>query len=211
MRVIKQSYVIIDHQPAEDVYRLIESAARVTRGSKAGGPAETEPFIRGLIAKGHESVLEHARVTALITTDRGVMAELTRHRLASFTIESTRAIAYYDPSGDIDAFQVIMPPEIERDDKAADFWRDHMRGVEQAYRLLLENGHPPEAARSVLPLAFATRIYMTANIRHWREIFRQRTARAAHPQMRALMRGLLASFAGLYPVLFDDINPEEDC
>ena len=196
--------------PADDLYTRIERAGRMSHGSK-GPPEDRESFIRRLIAVGHESVLEHVVISVVIKTDRGIMAELTRHRLGSFTIASTRYIDY-GPDGK--PFEVIKPPfEPPRPDgdgaahAAENDWGRLMDAAEDTYRKVLRLGFKPELARSVLPLSFATDIFMTCNVRQWRHVMRQRTAKAAHPQMRELMRDGLAKFKLLYPVLFDDVNP----
>ena len=67
----------------------------------------------------------------------------------------------------------------------------------------------PEMARSVLPNSLKTEIVMTTNLREWRLIFKLRTAKAAHPQMRELMVPLLKEIKELIPVVFDDIEPWE--
>lgn len=112
------------------------------------------------------------------------MAEITRHRLASFAIESQR---YVDLAGDI-AF--IRPLFYREDSKAADFWRECMKDAEESYHFMRECGMKPEDARKVLPNSTATRIVMKANLREWRHVFSLRMSRAAYPEMRMLMRDL---------------------
>ena len=210
MRVIiaEPSFEVFMPHPAEDLYILIETPGRMSHRSE-GPPEDREPFIRRLIAMGHESVLEHVVINAVIKTDRGVMAELTRHRVGiGFTISSTRYVRH---DGESAPFEVIEPP-FPRRDESSEFhrarwnWASIMNHANQAYLDILEAGFPPELARSVLPLSFATDIFMTCNVRQWRHVFRQRTAKAAHPQMRALMRDGLAKLTALYPVLFEDVG-----
>ena len=209
--------VFVPH-PAEDLYVRIERAGRTSHRSE-GPPEDREPFIRRLIAMGHESVLEHVAINAVIKTDRGVMAELTRHRVGvGFTISSTRYVRH---DGDSAPFEVIRPPFPERvpfDEPGpraryganpANCGHRGERAMDEAaqnYLQLLCWGAPPELARSALPLCFASDIFMTGNVREWRLIFRQRTSEAAHPQMRSLMRDGLAQMKALYPVLFDDVE-----
>ena len=68
-----------------------------------------------------------------------------------------------------------------------------------------KDGCAAQTARRVLPLCLATQIVMTANLREWRHVLRVRTARDAHPDMRALMIPLLTDFKNKIPVVFDDI------
>ena len=83
-----------------------------------------------------------------------------------------------------------------------------MSFAEEKYLNLLENGATPQEARSVLPNSLKTDIVVTANIRQWRTIFKQRCASAAHPQMRQSMLPVLEAFNALFPVFFDDIYME---
>jgi thymidylate synthase (FAD) len=84
-------------------------------------------------------------------------------------------------------------------------WYLSMRDAEESYKYLIEKGWKPEQARSVLPNSLKTEIVVTANCRQWRTIFKQRTAKQAHPQMRELMIPLLHELAWKIPVIFNDI------
>ena len=84
-----------------------------------------------------------------------------------------------------------------------------MRDAEKCYFTLLANGASPQEARSVLPNSLKTEIVMTANSREWRLIFKLRTSKAAHPQMRELMVPLLKEMQQRLPVFFEDINLAE--
>lgn len=126
------------------------------------------------------------------------MAELTRHRLASFCIESQR---YVCMNGDI-AF--IEPVSYLLGTKASEYWRLCMEDAEQAYHYLLSLGCKPEDARKVLPNSTATRIIMKANLREWRHILTLRLGKGVYPEMRALMSKLLEQVKQTVPVVFDD-------
>ena len=80
-----------------------------------------------------------------------------------------------------------------------------MSFAEEKYLNLLENGATPQEARSVLPNSLKTDIVVTANIRQWRTVFKQRCAPAAHPQMRQVMIPLLGEFVSKYPAFFEDL------
>lgn len=107
------------------------------------------------------------------------MAEITRHRLASFAIESQRYVCL---TGDI-AF--IEPECHEAGDTASAIWRIAIGEAERTYHKLLECGWLPQNARKVLPNSTATKIVMKANLREWRHIFVLRTGPAAYPEIRA--------------------------
>ena len=134
-----------------------------------------------ILKRGHESVLEHASATARFICDRGVTHEIVRHRIASYSQESTR---YCDYEGGHVAF--VIPPWVDVEPGECDFseirdiagmeWFNHMLDAEQAYKTLREGGWRPEQARSVLPNSLKTEIVMTANLREWRHFFKLRTA-----------------------------------
>ena len=138
--------------------------------------------------------------------------ELVRHRIASFSQESTRYCNYsqekfgseitvIDPT---ECFKsVSVQPEYS---KSAEIWMNAMEHAEKAYSALLQLGESPQMARSVLPNSLKTEIVITANLREWRTIFQQRTAAGAHPQMRQIMIHLLEGFKFNLPVFFEDIN-----
>ena len=92
-------------QSSSAALQLIESAGRTCYQSK--GHCDPETFIRRLIQRGHESVLEHASASFRIICDRGVSHELVRHRIASYSQESTR-YCNYQKSG----LQFIEPPDL---------------------------------------------------------------------------------------------------
>ena len=198
VKIIEPSFKLLRPKPAEELYQSIEEAGRVCWRSEGGDPEKRADFIRRIIRMGHESVLEHESVSALVVCDRGIMAELTRHRLASFSVESTRYCRY-----DNHGVQVIKPDFKTLDGDAC--WMEAMEIASENYQRLLRHGQPPELARSVLPMSLATTLRMTANMREWRHILRLRTSKRAHPQMRGLMAEALAKFHDRYPVLFEDI------
>ena len=193
MKIIEPSAELYGEINPEEILRKLEVCGKVSRQSKLG---DSENFVRSIIKRGHESVLEHVSLTFKIVCDRAIMAELTRHRLASFTVESTRYVKY-------DELTVIQPPL--KSDEAIIYFRCAMRETERNYQTLIQNGEPPEIARSVLPQCTATTIYMTCNLREWRHVLKLRTDKAAHPQMRQIMNQILAVFKEKLPVIVEDI------
>lgn len=185
---------------------IIEKIARAARTSHKSAGSGFEPdcaLVAKLIDWGHTSVLEHVSLSAIIRTDRAIANELTRHRLASFTQESTRYVDYM--GGGI---EVIRPYELPDDKTQAAYvaWLEACATAELAYTRMRKNGASPETARSVLPLCTATTLYMTANLREWRHIFRLRCEKAAHPDIRRLCADLLRQARELVPVVFEDLE-----
>ncbi len=85
-------------------------------------------------------------------------------------------------------------------------WLNAMSLAEFHYKKLLDNAWSPQEARSVLPNSLKTEIVVTANLREWRTILKQRTSPAAHPQMREIMCPLLEVLQEELPAVFDNIN-----
>ena len=168
-------------------------------------------FVAGLIKRGHEAMLEHVSITVKFVTDRGISHEIVRHRLASYAQESTRYCNYsQDKFGHELTF--IIPDFLEYGSEGFKLWKDEMKQVEKTYFAMLEAGHTPQEARSVLPNSLKTELVMTANLREWRAFFKLRAANstgAAHPQMLEITRPLLDDFKSMIPVVFDDITYEE--
>lgn len=166
-----------------------------------------EKFVRMLIKRGHESVLEHNHLSVRFVCDRGVSHELVRHRLASFSQESTRYCDYSDDEKHESGITFIRPCFIEKDSDEYHAWVLAMKNAEASYYYMCKTLNlKPEAARCVLPNSLKTEVVMSANYREWRHFFKLRTALAAHPQMRELTVPLLRDLQTRIPVVFDDIS-----
>lgn len=210
MKIIEPYYAIETPTNGEAILAHIEKCGRTCYKSEDKiTPDSARAFVTRLIKSGHESVIEHFSVTVRFICDRGVSHELVRHRLASFSQESTRYCNY----GKADEITVVRPCFFKRESWPEDpvgspyeVWECAMRNAEWCYLTLLKQGRSPQEARSVLPNSLKTEVVMTANLREWRTIFKQRTANAAHPQMRQIMIPLLLELKERIPVIFDDIQ-----
>jgi len=203
MRIIEPSFEILHMAEEEEVYRLLEIAARNCYKSEnkiAQGTAKD--LLRRLMKTGHESVIEHISISVRIICDRGITHELVRHRLCSFSQESTR-YANYSKEKFGKEITVIRPFFWEKGSQAYELWADAMQNAEWAYFDLLSEGAKPQEARSVLPNGLKTDIVTTANIRNWKHIFNLRCSKASHPQIRQIMLPMLAEFYKRLPVLFE--------
>lgn len=208
MKIIKAKAEFVHPIDRERIMADLEAYGRVCYKSEDKITEESaERFIRGLIQREHESVLEHEKLTARIICDRGVSHELVRHRLASYSQESTRYCNY--SKGKFGGELTFIEPCFWdwESDKYGD-WKRAMLYVEYMYKLLLDEGATPQEARSVLPNSLKTEVVMTANLREWRHFFRLRCAPAAHPQMREVASQLLAQAYAALPVLFEDVVEE---
>ena len=202
MELIRQSCQWVTPPPANTL-EILELCGRVAYKSEDKiTPGSAERFLKVILTKKHESVLEHISASMRFITDRGVSHELVRHRIASFTQESTRYVNYSKRG-----MQFILPVEFDGGESLAGYiWINHMSRCETAYNDMIKlAASSPQLARSVLPNSLKTEIVVTANLREWRHILKLRTDKAAHPQMVDLMQQALAMFQEAVPILFDDI------
>jgi len=214
MLLVKPSFEILAITTAP--LTLIESAGRTCYKSEEKiKPGSALDFAAMILKRGHETVIEHASATVRFICDRGVSHEIVRHRIASYSQESTR---YCDYEGGHVAFVIplwtaLQPGQFDVMPRpgiypGADLeWLLAMNDAEIAYKQLRDAGWRPEQARSVLPNSLKTEIVMTANLREWRHFFKLRTAPAAHPQMREVAIPLLKEMAANIPMIFDDLIP----
>ncbi|MCL2081060.1 MAG: FAD-dependent thymidylate synthase [Oscillospiraceae bacterium] len=205
MRVIEPSFEIIGAVDSAAIMRELELIGRVCYKSEdriTGDSANR--FLASILKRGHESVIEHRAITVKLICDRGVSHELVRHRIASFSQESTR---YCNYSGDKFGNELtFVKPFFWADDlEKYALWLEAMRQTEANYLKLLDMGATPEEARAVLPNSLKTEIVMTMNLREWRHFFKLRAAPQAHPQMREIVTPLLAYMKEILPVIFADL------
>lgn len=205
MQIISPSVEILGNPDPRQMLRNMEAAGRVCYKSEANIKENTAgPFLRRLVQSGHESVIEHEKLSVKIICDRGVTHEIVRHRIASYSQESTRYCNYTkDKFGNELTF--IKPLFWDEGDTCYTLWKEQMASIEKGYFALIEAGATPEEARSVLPNSLKTAIVVTMNMREWRHFFRLRGSKAAHPQIREIVRLLLPKFRELLPDLFEDI------
>lgn len=205
MKVLSPSHEILFMPDAEDMLKNIEVAGRTCYKSEDKITSDSSgDFVRRLVKMGHLSVIEHFAITVRFICDRGVTHELVRHRLASYSQESTR-YANYSKDKFGSEIAVIKPLFWDEDSAQYRLWFRAMEQAERIYMELLESGAKPEQARSVLPNSLKTEIVMTCNLRQWRHVFELRCFRAAHPQIREIMLPLLEELYELVPVLFGDL------
>lgn len=180
------------------------------------GKTSNEELIRNLIKRGHESVLEHEKISVIVRCDRGVTHELVRHRIASYSQESTRYCNYSREKFGNGITYINLAPGLELDPTTSKLnelqrdlilteWLTACEDAEKHYLRMLELGASPQIARSVLNNSTKTQIGITMNLREWRHFFRLRCAKDAHPQMRDLALEMLEKFYSAIPVVFDDL------
>lgn len=214
MKLIKPSYEILTPIESVEAYRTVETAARTCYKSEDRITANSaEKLCKKLVEFGHLAMIEFAPdITVRFISNRAFTHEMVRHRHCSFAQESQRYVKYENKD-----MEFILPHWLDFDcmddeDKMEDIALnkyDFIKSCEKAeedYAKLREKGYLAQDARDVLPNAVKTEICVKANVREWRHIFKLRTANAAHPEMRRLMRPLLDELKQELPVFFEDIE-----
>ena len=206
MKIIKPGFEILDEFDGMEMIRKIEKIGRVCYKSeeKINNDSAKE-FISNILKRGHESVIEHEKVSVRIICDRGVSHEIVRHRIASYSQESTRYCNYSKEKFGKE-LTLIKPIFWNEDSEEYQLWFKTMKIIEETYNKFMEMGVEPQQARSILPNSLKTEIIVTMNLREWKHFFILRTAPNAHPQMREVACPILQEFKKRIPIIFDDIN-----
>jgi len=205
--IIQQPRILVAQEQLEPVIiKKLERYARICyKSEEKMKDSDNSSFLKKLIQRGHESIVEHEKVTTLFIVDRGISHEIVRHRIAAYSQESTRYCNYSkDKFGN--EITVINPYFLIGRKKAYGYWEEACLAAEKNYIKMLESGCTAQEARSVLPNSLKTEIVVSYNLREWRHFFRLRCDPAAHPQMRQVAIPLLLFFQKKLPVLFDDIE-----
>lgn len=206
---IVEPWIKVEKIDGIKVMKKIERACRTCYRSEGSLTEDSyKKLIKNCITRGHESVLEHEKVTVKIYNDLGSYKDLTRHRFASFSIESTRYCSYdKDKYGNEISF--INPIYIE-DKNIYDIWKKAMLEIEKCYIEMRKLGATVDMCREVLPHSIAAEYTMTANIREWKHILSLRTTKHVHPSIRQVLIPLLKYFKEQMPEIFDNIEYDED-
>ncbi len=221
---------LLEHTPNPE--RVIAAAAKLCYSDvgvddilEKMTPEKTESFINMLMSLGHESPVEHVTFTfAIEGVSRTLLAQLTRHRIASYSVQSQR----YVGKGD---FEYIMPPEIEKIPEARELFIKAMENDRETYKKLseiLSQKHEKdmlgdgmdekdakknaakkaqEDARYVLSNACDTKIVMTFNVRSLYNFFNLRCCSRAQWEIREMAEKMLSLVKKVSPVLFKNAGP----
>lgn len=185
---------LVTHTPNPE--HVVADAARVCYNSHSTDDAR---LIRSLIRRGHLSPLEHASFTFEIAdVSRALLAQITRHRIASFSVQSQRYVKQ-------DGFDYVVPPSIQAlGAEQAERFRAQMAQIDQRYRELLAMGIPKEDARFVLPNATTTLMVVTMNARELMHFFDLRCAPDAQWEIRQVAMEMRRLCAEVAPNIFKE-------
>ena len=201
-----------------EIAKVIEKAGRTCYKSEKNITEDScIKFCEMIQTLNHRSVTEHCSATFRIITSRDILQEIVRHRIASYSVESSR---YCNYSPNKKGMQFIMPYWINEEDvknwdssttvdvlnKGSLEFILTCKVAEQRYNTLIEEGFKPQEARSILPGCLKTEIVMTANFREWLHFLELRTSRAAHPDMQIIAKMIADILNKICPIIFKKIN-----
>lgn len=209
MKLVNPS-IEVENYNGVRIMKNIERACRTCYRSEGNITDDSyKKLLNNCINRGHESVLEHEKITVRMICDIGVYKDLTRHRFANFSIESTRYCNYGKDKFD-NEIKIIKPCHIEEGTEMYADWYSAMQHMEHFYMRMVDNGAKPDQLRMLLPHSTASQVTMTANIREWRHILNLRTKNMTHPSIRQLLIPLLLKFKEDMPELFANIEYDKD-
>lgn len=206
---IIEPWIEIYNFDGKEIMKNIEKACRICYRSENKITEDSyKNLINNCITRGHESILEHEKVTIKMCCDIGVYKDLTRHRHASFSIESTRYCNYGKDKFN-NEIKFIKPCNIEPGEIYG-LWKNEMQNIEHTYQEMSKNGCTPDQMRMILPHSTAAELVMTANIREWKHILSLRCSKYAHPSVQQVMIPLLLYFKKEMPEIFNAIEYNTD-
>lgn len=221
---IVEPWIEVEKFDGKQIMKNIERACRTCYRSEGLITEDSyKKLLNNCINRGHESVLEHEKITVRMQCDIGVYKDLTRHRFGSFSIESTRYCNYGKDKFDneikfikpvfytLGAMEDYDDPIKKNDCLKTQYWERCMKSIESDYMDMTNIvGAKPDELRMLLPHSTAAEVTMTANIREWRHILNLRTKKMTHPAIRQLLIPLLLYFKEQMPELFNEIEYDTD-
>ena len=204
MKII-EPIIQVEKVDYKQIMKNLERACRTCYRSEGKITEESyKTLLKNCINRGHESILEHEKITIRMVCDIGVYKDLTRHRIASFSIESTRYCNYGKDKFD-NQIKFIKPVNMEEGTELYEKWYNTCKIIEENYIEMSKMEATPDQLRMLLPHSTAAEVTMTANIREWKHIFSLRCTKHTHPAVEQLMIPLLLKFKKEMPEIFDSI------
>ena len=209
MKIIEPKISVEDYDGIKIMKRLERACRTCYKSENLITEDSYKHLLTNCLNRGHESILEHEIISIRMICDIGVYKDLTRHRFASFSIESTRYCNYGKDKFD-NEIKFIKPVHIEEGTENYKIWEDTMKYIEKQYLEMGEKKATPDQMRMLLPHSTAAEVCMTANIREWRHILSLRCSKMTHPAVRQLLIPLLLKFKKDMPELFENVEYDEE-
>lgn len=194
--------------------RLCYSASDIYELKQGVASRDQTAFVKKLMEMGHLSPVEHAAFTFGVEgVSRSLLAQITRHRIASFSVKSQRYVAETSSKAQDGVFSYIVPPRIaELGPEYIEEYQKQMAKMQTWYNYWLEKlsehgDSAAEDARFVLPNAAETKLLVTMNTRELFHFFNVRCCNRAQWEIRSLAKAMLHLARGVAPILFDRAGP----
>ena len=230
MPQVKPKVTLLSHTPDPDATiaaaaKLCYSSSDIDALRERITAEEAERFVKMLASLGHQSPLEHSLfIFGIEGVSRSLLAQITRHRIASFSVQSQRYVR-------ISNFEYIVPPAIEADEEAVREFNDTMNILAEKYdklteilykteyQRLIDEGEDEksaakkaektaiEDARFVLPNAAATKMVVTMNARSLLHFFEERCCNRAQWEIRDVATQMLKLVKEVAPAVFSKAGP----
>ena len=220
MKLIRPSVEIPENIDGVQILKTLEKVARTCYKSEdkiTEDDSSARKLIGTIMQVHHESILEFVDITVKFTCSRACANEIVRHRVGSYSQESTRYCNYSKDKFDnqltfiIPQWSTLSQGEYTIDDVLENaeprdcIFLENCKNAELIYNRLVKVGCRAEEARDVLPFCTKTEINVKYNLREWRHFFELRCSSKAHPEIRLLARTLLKRFHEEIPLIFDDL------
>ena len=207
MKIVEPSIKPVSKIDGNEALKVIQRCAKTCYKSYSDKDdiESAKKLVRMLIASGHHSMLENYIITMNYVSNIAAYKDLTRHRLSSFSVESSR-FCNYDKDKFGNEIKFLCPVEIQNVGQYAQ-WVVAMQDAEDNYMKLAKMGAKPDQLSLLLPQSTAAEFNLTANLREWRHIFNLRLLDAtgkARPCIKEIMEPTLCLFHKEIPVVFDD-------
>lgn len=167
-----------------------------------------------IVRSGHTSTLEHISFTfAVEGVSRALLAQLTRHRQLSFSVQSQRYNKFSSDSRS-GGFDYVVPEKVEEtrnvepylERTALDVYLEAMDYIQGAYDALIKRGVPQEDARAVLPNAATCNLVTSGNLRAWLEFYKKRSGNGAQAEIMQLAESIKNAIIEVEPWTSDYFN-----
>lgn len=209
MKLLDPVIYIEDYDGKKIMHRIERACRTCYRSEELITEDSYKTLLKNCLNRGHESILEHEKVSIRMMCDIGVYKDLTRHRFGSFSIESTRYCNYgKDKFGS--ELKFMRPCNIEEGTKMYEDWKNTMLFIEKNYIKMSQEGAKPDQLRMMLPHSIAAEVNMTCNIREWKHVLSLRCTNHSHPAIRQLLIPLLLKFKQDMPEIFEKVEYDEE-
>ena len=210
MKIIEPKIYVEDYDGIKIMKRLERACRTCYKSENLITEDSYKHLLTNCLNRGHESILEHEKISIRMICDIGVYKDLTRHRFASFSIESTRYCNYGKDKFD-NEIKFIKPVHIEEGTENYKIWEDTMKYIEKQYMEMGEKKGNTRSNENVTSTFNSCRsLHAQQTLREWRHILSLRCSKMTHPAVRQLLIPLLLKFKKDMPELFENVEYDEE-